>query len=127
MDDELSMKAIPVCIKILHHHSAKRELIREIVSYLNLIACRSPELLVDYVYYLASGMLKGYAGLGGLLFQIAESHIDCIYPLVKHFVRALKLIESVPDFNYVLQIIYLVSLSHVQVYIITFLSTKFVV
>lgn len=117
LDDDLSAKAIPVCIKILHHHNAKRELIREIVSYLNLVACRSPELLVDYVYYLASGMLKGYAGLAGLLYQIAESHVECIYPLVKHFVRGLKLIESVNDFNYVMQIMYLVSLSHVQVHV----------
>lgn len=116
LDDDLSAKAIPVCIKILHHHNAKRELIREIVSYLNLVACRSPELLVDYVYYLASGMLKGYPGLAGLLYQIAESHVECIYPLVKHFVRGLKLIESVNDFNYVMQIMYLVSLSHVQVW-----------
>lgn len=119
LDEELSAKAIPVCIKIMHHANAKRELIREIVSYLNLIACRSPDLLVDYVYYLASALLKGYAGLGALLYQIAESshHIECIYPLVKHFVRAFKLIadSSPTDFAHVMQIIYLVSLSHVQV------------
>lgn len=115
MDEELSVKAIPVCVKILHHHTAKRELIREIVSYLSLVACRSPDLLVDYVYYLASGVLKGYAGLASLLYQIAESHIESMYPLVKHLMRGLKLIDSVADFNYVLQIMYLVSLSHVQV------------
>lgn len=115
LDEDLSIKAIPVCIKILHHHNAKRELVREIVSYLNLIACRSPELLIDYVYYLVSGMLKGYQGLASLLYQICENQIECIYPLVKHLIKGLKLIESVNDFNYVLQVMYLVSLSHVQV------------
>lgn len=116
LDDELSVKAIPVCIKLLQHHNCKRELLREISSYLNLVACRSPELLNDYVYYIVNAMLKGsLPGLAHLLYQICESSIEGIYPLIKHLIKGLRMLESSNDLLNVLQIMYLVSLNHVQV------------
>ncbi len=123
LDPELCEKAIPICIKLLQHPNIKPELIKEVCSYLNLIACRSSELLTDYVYYILNAILKGHTILTQLLFQICESQPECIYPLVKHLVRAIKIMSgettssssSSQDLNYLFQIMYLVSLNHVHV------------
>ena len=115
LDPDLAVKVIPICIKILQHHNVKPELLREICSYLNLVACRMPEYLVDYVYYIVSALLKGHHCLSHLLYQICESNIECIYPLTRHLIKSLKFIKSTKDLIYILQIMYLVSLNHVQV------------
>ena len=115
LDPELSMKAIPVCIKLLQHHNIKRELLREICSYLNLVACRSPELLVDYIYYIVNAIFKGNTCLSRLLFQICEAQIECIYPLTKHLIKTLKTSEPSEDLINILKIMYMISLNHVQV------------
>ena len=123
LDVELCSKAIPYCIKLIQHHNCKHELLREITSYLSLIACRSPDLLVDHVYYIVSAMLKAgncQFGLAHLLFQISESHVECIYPLVKHLVKSLKVLGSSNDLINIFQIMYLVSINHVQVILIVF-------
>ncbi len=115
LDPGLSEKAIPICIKLLQHHNIKPELLKEICSYLNLIACRSSELLTDYVYYILNAIVKGHMSLTQLLYQVCESHPECIYPLVKHLVKALRVIEPSSDLAYILQIMYLVSLNHAHV------------
>lgn len=115
LDPELSQKAVPVCVKLLQHNNIKRELLREICSYLNLVACRSPELLIDYVYYIVNAIFKGNSCLSRLLFQLTETNIECIYPLTKHLVKTLKTIESPEDLITILKIMYMISLSHVQV------------
>jgi hypothetical protein len=115
LDPGLSEKAIPICIKLLQHHNIKPDLLKEICSYLNLIACRSSELLTDYVYYILNAIVKGHTSLTQLLYQVCESHPECIYPLVKHLVKALRVIEPSSDLAYILQIMYLVSLNHVHV------------
>jgi len=102
-------------VKLLQHNNIKRELLREICSYLNLVACRSPELLVDYVYYIVNAIFKGNSCLSRLLFQLTETNIECIYPLTKHLVKSLKTIDSPEDLITVLKIMYMISLSHVQV------------
>ena len=115
LDPDLSEKAVPVCVKLLQHHNIKPELVKEISSYLNLVACRSSEILVDYVYYILNAILKGHTSLTQLLYQICESQPECIYPLVKHLIKALKLIDLTSDLVYILQIMNLVSLNHVHV------------
>lgn len=109
---------MPVCVKLLQHNNIKRELLREICSYLNLVACRSPELLIDYVYYIVNAIFKGNTCLSRLLFQLTETNIECIYPLTKHLVKSLKTIDSPEDLITILKIMYMISLSHVQLTIV---------
>ena len=115
LDLSLSERAIPICIRLLQQGS--KELSREISSYLNLIACRDPKLLTHYVHYIVDTILKGNSNLCRLLYQICETDVECIYPLTKHLVKALKIIENTNDAVYILQIMYLISLNHVQVII----------
>lgn len=112
------MKTIPVCIKLLQHHNIKKELLREICSYLNLIAIRFPELLIKYTYYIFNAVLKGHTCLTHLLYQICEAKIECIYPLIRYLIQSLTIIENKNDLSYVFQIIYLISLNHVQLVIV---------
>ncbi|CAF0821844.1 unnamed protein product, partial [Brachionus calyciflorus] len=121
LDVDLCTKAIPYCIKLIQHHNCKHDLLKEITSYLSLIACRSPDLLVDHVYCIVSAMLKAgnnQFGLAHLLFQISEANIECIYPLVKHLIKSFKVLASSNDLVNIFQIMYLVSLSHVQLIIV---------
>ena len=134
LDINLSAKAIPYCIKLIQHPNCKHDLLREITSYLSLIACRSSDLLINHVYFIVSGMLKAGTnqfGLAHLLFQMSEAHIECIYPLVKHLVKSLKMLSSSNDLLNIFQIMYLVSINHVQVkqikillYILSFFLSK---
>lgn len=101
-----------------------KELSREISSYLNLIACRDPKLLTRYVNYIVESILKGNSNLCRLLFQLCETDIECIYPLTKHLVKSLKILNS-NDTVHILQIMYLISLNHVQVVYISFLFVFF--
>jgi hypothetical protein len=115
MNQDLSVKSIPICIKYLQSPSLKRELFREIASYLNLIAFHTPELLVEYIYYIISAILKGNSCLTRLLYQLCEAKIECVYPLMKLVIKCLKVIEVPNDLIYIFQIMYLISLSHVKV------------
>lgn len=112
LDLSLSKRAIPICIRLLQQCS--KELSREICSYLNLIACRDPRLLINYVDYMVDAILKGNNNLCRLLYQLCETDIECIYPLTKHLIRALKIIDS-NQVMHLLQIMHLISLNHVHV------------
>ncbi len=125
LDPDLATKAIPFCVKLLQHHNVKVELLHEICSYLNLVACRAPEILVDYVYYILNAVQKGHTSLTHLLFQICEYNIECIYPLTRNLIKILKIIQSVPDLINVLQIMYLISLNHVQVKYLFYYSKNY--
>ncbi len=81
---------------------------------MNLIACRDPKLLIHYVSYIVDAILKGNSTLCRLLYQLCETDIECIYPLTKHLIKALKILNT-SDATHILQILYLISLNHVQV------------
>jgi hypothetical protein len=115
LNPELAMKTIPTCIKLIQHSNVKPELTREVCSYLSLIANRMPELLVDYVYYIVNAIKMGHTSLTYLLFQISEINIDCMYPFVRLIIKMLDKIDSAKDFGYLLQVMYLISLNHIQV------------
>ena len=115
MDPELCVKSIPVCMKLLQRTSIKHELVRETCSYLNLIAARFPELLVDYVSHLANAILGGHTCLCHLLFQICEYNIECVYPLTRVLVTMPRNVDLNNDTIYIFQIVYLISLNHIQV------------
>ena len=115
MDPYLSVKAVPVCIKLLQHQNIKRELLREICSYLNLVASRSPDVLIDHVYHFVNAIYRGNSCLSRLLFHLCEANVECIYPITKHLIKCLKTIDSVDDLIHILKIMYIVSLHHVQV------------
>lgn len=114
LDVRLSERSIPICIRLLKHSS--KELSREICSYLNLIACRDPSLLLEYVNYIVDILLRGKnsSSLSRILLQLCEIDIECIYPLTKHLIKAIKIVDY-NDLIHLLKIMYLISLSHVQV------------
>jgi hypothetical protein len=109
------MKAVPVCIKLLQHSNLKRELLREVCSYLNLVASRSPDLLIDHVYHIVNAIYRGNSCLSKLLFHLCEANVECIYPIMKHLVKCLKTIDSSDDLIHILKTMYIISLHHVQV------------
>jgi protein melted len=115
LDPSLTIKAVPVCIKLLQHHNIKRELLREICSYLNLVASRSPDLLIDHVFHITNAIYRGNTCLSRLLFHLCESNVECIYPITKHLIKCLKTIDSNEDLINVLKIMYIISLHHVQI------------
>jgi hypothetical protein len=82
---------------------------------LNLIACRDPNILSEHVSYIVDAILKGQYNLCRLLYQICEANIECIYSLTKHLVKAIKIIGKNEEIAYLLKIMYLISLNHVQV------------
>ena len=68
----------------------------------------------DYVSYIVEAVMRGNSQLGRLLYQLAEIDIECIYPLTKHLIKAIKMADRA-DLCHIFKIMYLVSLSHVQV------------
>jgi hypothetical protein len=82
---------------------------------LNLISSKETITLSENIEFVVDAILKGQYNLCRLLYQICECNIECIYPLTKHLIKMMQIVDNKCDTQYLLKIIYLISLNHVQV------------
>jgi hypothetical protein len=102
-------------MELVQHHNIRYELLKEVSNYLNLVASITPELLVQYIYQILNSILKGKHCLSRLVYQIGESNIKSMFPLMKYLIKILNTVKSSNDLMYILKTIYLISLNHTQV------------